>query len=368
VFNSKTSAITKQELGPGTADVHIIATGEGGFAVSWNSGSEIDSRAYSAHAYSGDGWYGPMTTLSGDILGTNSAGRIVASIAGNSSQDQIYYIDNAAAVTPALILLSPTSLSETVASSGLTAYTFTLSRSYNLSGTAQVNWMVQGDGSQPAGAQDFQNDAYPTGSVTFDPGASQETVTVYVQDASQVQNDDTFTFTLTQATGANLGAAVATAIILTGNDSGSSSATGNSSQSTTNGSNPDGDTGTQGQTSGGVATASATITLGSNPGVLTAGPGKDVFVFTQLPSNAAQIADFVPGTDKLDLSHLFSAGHYAGSNPVADGWLSFVSDGASGTDVYFEQGGKGSHVTPILVADLDHVAPQVITSNDWIFH
>jgi hypothetical protein len=232
VFNSKTSVLFKQELGPGTGtDVHIVPYTDGGFAVSWESGSQIDGVGYDAKAYGGNGWIGPLTTLTGDLIGLDSAHLLVAAIAGNSSDDQLYEVYREADVVTPLIDLSPTTLSETVGSSGLTAFTFTLTRSDNTTGTSTVNWMVQGDGAQPASAQDFENDAYPTGTVNFAAGQTQATVTVEVNDASDVQNGDTFTFTLTKATGADLGAAVADATILTSSGSSGSATEAESSPS-----------------------------------------------------------------------------------------------------------------------------------------
>ena len=387
VFNSKTSSISKQELGPGTNDVHVVATSQGGFTVSWSFGSAIDSRAYSAHAYSGDGWYGPLRTLSGDLLGTNSSGKLVAAVAGDPSEDQLYKVDNAAAVTPALVSITPTTLSETVGASGLTPFDFTLTRSYDLTGTSQISWMVQGDGAQPAGTQDFQNDVLPTGTVTFAPGVSQETVVIYVQDANIVQNDDTFTLTLTQATGASLGAAVATATILTGagSDSSGSVETTASNFTLPNGLHDLILTGSAAQTVIGnnladvirannydstliAGSGTDTLIAGYNADILTGESGKDTFAFPVLPWNAGHITNFASGKDTLDLSHLFAAGHYTGSNPIADGWLSFVTDGLGGTDVYFDQGGKTGNSIPILITDLDHVSPQSITATDWLFH
>jgi beta-glucanase (GH16 family) len=387
VFNSKTSSISKQELGPGAGDAQVVATSYGGFAVSWNYGSAVDCVAYSAQAYSGDGWYGALRTLSGNLLGTDSLGKLVAAVAGNPSEVQLYIIDNAAATAPALVSVTPTTISETVGSTGLTPFTFTLTRSYNLTGTSVVSWMVQGDGAQPAPTQDFQNDVLPTGTVTFAPGVSQATVTIYVQDASEVHNDDTFTFTLTQATGTNLGAAVADATILI---AGGSDPTGTVETAAASFTMPSGAhdvilTGSTAQTVVGNNLADImtsnnfdstliggggtdALIAGYNADTLTGGSGKDTFVFPVLPWNAGHITNFNPGIDTLYLSHLFAAGHYTGSNPIADGWLSFVTDGSGGTDVYFDPGGKTGNSIPILITILDHVSPQSITATDWIYH
>ena len=75
------------------------------------------------------------------------------------------------------------------------------------------------------------------------------------------------------------------------------------------------------------------LVAGRSWDVLTGGSGTDIFQFNNLPWNNSRITDFTVGTDKLDLRGLFSAANYHGTNPVADGYLSFVSDGAGGTKV-----------------------------------
>jgi hypothetical protein len=232
-LDPKTGTMFKQEIGPGSGDdVHIVPISQGDYAVSWDSGSGvIDSVVYDSKAYSGDGWIGPTTVLTGDLVGENKQGDLVASVSGNSSDDQLYTVNREADTPAPLVSLTPTTLTETVSDSGDTAYTFTLTRSYNTTGTATVDWMVQGDGAQPAAAQDFENNAYPTGTVSFAAGQTTATVTVEVNGANAL-NGDTFTFTLTKATGADLSAAVADATIDTSSSSdGEASTTGGASAS-----------------------------------------------------------------------------------------------------------------------------------------
>jgi Ca2+-binding RTX toxin-like protein len=110
-----------------------------------------------------------------------------------------------------------------------------------------------------------------------------------------------------------------------------------------------------------------TLAAGQGPDVLTGGAGADHFVFSNLPWNAGHVTDFQAGVDKLDLSALFDQAGYQGSNPVQDGLLSFVADGAGGTKVYFDADGAGTvHRWPTLITTLDGVAPATLTSHDWI--
>jgi hypothetical protein len=67
----------------------------------------------------------------------------------------------------------------------------------------------------------------------------------------------------------------------------------------------------------------------------------------------------------LDLTGIFNSIGYTGSNPVADGYLSFVSDGAGDTKIYVDPHNSSA---PTLITMLDHVVPSSITTSDWVFH
>ena len=111
-----------------------------------------------------------------------------------------------------------------------------------------------------------------------------------------------------------------------------------------------------------------TINAGQGPDMLTGGAGADHFVFAATPWNSGHISDFTPGSDVLDLRQIFSAAHYAGTDPVADGYLSFQSDGAGGTKVYVDVDGPQGAQWPFLITTLDHVTPNAVTAGDWLFH
>lgn len=104
--------------------------------------------------------------------------------------------------------------------------------------------------------------------------------------------------------------------------------------------------------------------------VLTGGAGSDIFQFDNLPWNNSRITDFQVGTDMLDLRKLFTAANYQGTNPVADGYISFQSDGAGGTKVYFDPDGPGSaNPWPFLITTIDNVQPSGLhMQTEWFFH
>jgi uncharacterized repeat protein (TIGR01451 family) len=63
---------------------------------------------------------------------------------------------------------------------GSTAFTFTVTRTGDTSGPQTVDWSATGSGTNPAAASTFSGDVLPSGTVTFAPGQTSETVTVDV--------------------------------------------------------------------------------------------------------------------------------------------------------------------------------------------
>ena len=108
-----------------------------------------------------------------------------------------------------------------------------------------------------------------------------------------------------------------------------------------------------------------TLIASQGPDHLTGGPGPTTSSSARLPWSAGHITDFTPGSDMLDLRGLFAAIGYHGTDLVADGTLSFVSDGAGDTRVVVK---TASSPWPTLVTTLDHVDPTALHSGDWLFH
>jgi serralysin len=112
-----------------------------------------------------------------------------------------------------------------------------------------------------------------------------------------------------------------------------------------------------------VGTAGAdTLNASQGSDHLTGGAGADTFAYRGLPWNAGHITDFQVGVDKIDITALYTNG-YAGSDPVADGYVSFVSDGAGGAKVLLDPDGPaGANTIKFVVADLDGISPGGLTA------
>lgn len=92
--------------------------------------------------------------------------------------------------------------------SGTTAFTFTVLRSGDTSGSASVNWRL---GSVLAGVADFatadqigDNSGLPSGSLTFADGESSKTITVLVNGDTLVEGDEAFQIVLGNPVGAQI--------------------------------------------------------------------------------------------------------------------------------------------------------------------
>ncbi|WP_301337670.1 ELWxxDGT repeat protein, partial [Microcystis aeruginosa] len=116
-------------------------------------------------------------------------------------------IENDDAAVPTLAIAA-TSASQTEGNSGSKAFTFTVTRSVNTTGTNNVNWAVTGSGTNPANATDFVGSVLPSGTVSFAAGETSKVITVNVQGDATVELNENFTVTLSNATN---GATITTA-------------------------------------------------------------------------------------------------------------------------------------------------------------
>ncbi len=276
---------------------------------------------------------------------TNGATITTATATGTIQNDDV--------AVPTLTIAA-TNANQTEGNSGSKAFTFTVTRAVNTTGTNNVNWAVTGSGSNPANASDFAGSVLPSGTVSF---------TVNVQGDTTVEPNENFTVTLSNATnGATITTATATGTInnddfigtsgpdtlagtsgadaltgLAGNDTytvnnagdlviealnqgtdtvqasiaytlpnnvenlvltgtGNLNGTGNGLNNVI--------TGNSGNNSLNGAAGNDTLNGAAGIDTLTGGTGTDIFIFQFSQSTAAaldRVTDFAIGTDKIDL-------------------------------------------------------------------
>jgi beta-glucanase (GH16 family) len=100
-----------------------------------------------------------------------------------------------------------------------------------------------------------------------------------------------------------------------------------------------------------------TFNLGRGGDYVAGNGGADTFKFAEVPWARSEITDF-NSSDMIDLSAMFQRYGYSGSDPVGDGRLKIVSDGAGGSQIWFDMDGLpvGTGGTWQLL-QLDHFAP-----------
>ncbi|MCZ8192555.1 MAG: hypothetical protein O9326_23280, partial [Microcystis sp. LE19-338.1B] len=126
---------------------------------------------------------------------------------------ELWALDVGAPAVPTLAIAA-TNANQTEGNSGSKAFTFTVTRSVNTTGTNNVNWAVTGSGSNPANATDFVGSVLPSGTVSFATGETSKVITVDVQGDTTVELNENFTVTLSNATnGATITTATATGTI-----------------------------------------------------------------------------------------------------------------------------------------------------------
>ncbi|MDH6107236.1 hypothetical protein NWP22_15435, partial [Anabaenopsis tanganyikae CS-531] len=113
---------------------------------------------------------------------------------------------------PSIGIIAPTNAIQLEGNSGTTPFTFTVTRTGDTSNTSTANWAVTGTGTNPANAADFGG-TIPTGTVTFAAGVTSQVITVNVQGDTVVEQDETFTVTLSNPSNATITTATATGTI-----------------------------------------------------------------------------------------------------------------------------------------------------------
>ena len=131
----------------------------------------------------------------GAVLGTSSGGSTI------TNDD-----------TQASLAISPTSATNAEGDAATSAFTFTVTRSNDLSGASSASYAVTGSGANPADATDFGG-VLPSGTVDFAATETSKVITVDVSGDTVFEPDEAFTVTLSAPTDATLGTATATGTI-----------------------------------------------------------------------------------------------------------------------------------------------------------
>lgn len=99
------------------------------------------------------------------------------------------------------LAITPTNASQTEGNSGIKAFTFTIDRVGDTSGTTDMKWTVTGSGANPANAADFDSGILPIGKVRFLPGETSKLISVNVRGDTTFEPNETFSMAITAVTG-----------------------------------------------------------------------------------------------------------------------------------------------------------------------
>jgi Ca2+-binding RTX toxin-like protein len=195
-------------------------------------GGDFSATTSAVTGFGADGTSGTWSSnaqLVADVQGwlNNPAANFGWLLKSDEIQDIGIYIDSAeatnAAHRPTLTIdytaaapslaIAATDAVKAEGNSGSTAFTFTVTRSGDTSGTSSVNYAVTGSGASAASAADFAGSAFPSGSVTFNANETSKVVTVNVNGDTTVELDEGFTVTLASPVGATVATATATGTI-----------------------------------------------------------------------------------------------------------------------------------------------------------
>lgn len=214
--------------GPTSSVAALPAQSSPSFAVSW-SGSDAGSGIASYDIYaSTDG--GPFTLWLDNTTATSASfNGVVGKTYGfySVATDQVGYVEAIPAVADAVTLamqalpsfiIAASSAVKSEGNTGLkppTPFTFTISRTGDISQRASVQFTVKGIGPRTsrASAADFVGNRFPAGKVTFKPGQSERTITLRVLGDRLPEPNERFQVVLSSSGSAQLATAKAGGLI-----------------------------------------------------------------------------------------------------------------------------------------------------------
>ena len=110
------------------------------------------------------------------------------------------------------VAIAATDADKAEGDTGNTAFTFTVTRNGVTSGTSSVEYAVTGSGTYPGDASDFGG-SFPSGVVNFAASETNQMINIDVSGEMVAENDETFTVTLSNPSGATIGTTTAAGII-----------------------------------------------------------------------------------------------------------------------------------------------------------
>ena len=150
----------------------------------------------------GDGAFTAASDFDVDLTGTSAVHWSVA--------DQAFKAGTAAPPLPPTLAIAATNAVKPEGNVGdVTAFTFTVTRSGDVSAASSVHYTVTGD----TDATDFNGAALPGGTVNFAANEASQTVTINVKGDATVEADEHFTVTLSSPTNATITTATAEGIV-----------------------------------------------------------------------------------------------------------------------------------------------------------
>ena len=146
--------------------------------------------------------------------GTPEGTSLVTDINGGVASSTPYGFISLGAVNSSLSVAAA-SAGKAEGNAGSTSYTFTAIRTGDTSTAQTATWAVTGSGANAATGADFVGAVLPAGTVSFGIGVTSQTITVYVQGDTAVEDDEGFTVTLSApSAGLAIGTATATGTII----------------------------------------------------------------------------------------------------------------------------------------------------------
>jgi hypothetical protein len=112
-----------------------------------------------------------------------------------------------------IISIAVNSANKPEGNGGNTPFTFTVSRTGNLSLVSSIDWAVSGSGTNPANNADINGNNLPSGTLNFIANDNEEGITIQVIGDLNIEPDETFIITLSNPTNATIGTGTATGTI-----------------------------------------------------------------------------------------------------------------------------------------------------------